>query len=188
MRLRPFLALLPLLSALGACAGARLTPRPAHGTFDPAQGKQTTDRALAALQERGFELAFHDAQRGLILTRTREGQASWGGNEWLTRDTYVVRIEKGSAAAVLTRQLFDDALRAWEAPRAPGDLDAVEADEVALLASFLAERPTLRASRAGESCVASENCESGLACESRRCRAPKASSPPPRVPAGPGKH
>jgi hypothetical protein len=187
MRLRPLLTLLPLLSALGGCAGARVTPRPAHGTFDPAQSERTTARALAALKERGFELAFHDAQRGLILTRTREGQASWGGSEWLTRDTYVVRIEKGSVAAVLTRQLFDDALRSWEAPRAPRDLDAVEEDEVTLLGSFLAERPTLRASRAGESCVATENCESGLTCESRRCRAPRASSPAPRVPAAPRK-
>jgi hypothetical protein len=187
MRPRPLLALLPLLAWLGACAGARVTPRPAHGTFDPAQGKQTTDRALAVLKERGFELAFHDALRGLILTRTREGQVACGPSECLTRDTYVVRLEKGSAAAVLSRQLFDDSLRAWEAPRAPRDLDAVEQDEVALLASFLAEPPTLRASRAGESCVATENCESGLICESRRCRAPKASSPAPRVPAAPNK-
>lgn len=188
MRTRTLLAVLPLLASLGACAGARVTARPAHGSFDPAQAKQTTDRALAALKERGFELAFHDAQRGLILTRTREGQAVCGVNECLTRDTYVVRLEKGSAAAVLSRQLFDDALRAWEPPRAPRDLDAVEQDEVALLASFLAEPPTLRASRAGEPCAATENCESGLACESRRCRAPKASSPPARLPAGRSKH
>lgn len=180
---RPLL-LLPLVAALGgACAAARVTPRPAHGTYDPAQAKRTTERALEAVAARGFELAFHDAPRGLILTRTREGQATCGLNECLTRDTLVIRLEEGRAVAVLSRQLFDVALRSWEPPREPSDLDAVEADEVALLAAFLAEPPKLRASREGESCASAENCEAGLACESRRCRVPKPSSPSSRLPA-----
>jgi hypothetical protein len=79
--------------------------------------------------------------------------------------------------AVLSRQLFDASLRTWITPRDPADLDAVEADEVGLLAAFLAQPPVLRQSREGESCAAAENCERGLACDGRRCRAPRASSP-----------
>lgn len=183
---RPLLPLLPLLALLGAldgCATPRVAPRPAHGTFPPSQAKGTTAGALEAVKARGFELAFHDAKRGLILTRTREGQASCGPTECLTRDTFVLRLEEGRAVAVLSRQIFDAALRSWEPPRTSADLDAVEADELALLKAFLAEPPALRLSRAGESCVAPENCEAGLACEGRRCRPPKASSPAARPPA-----
>ena len=106
-----------------------------------------------------------------------------GLNECLTRDTFVVRLEDGRATAVLTRQLFDSALRAWESPHDAADLDTVEADEVALLKAFLSEPPSLRLSRSGESCASAENCESGLACEGRRCRAATPSSPAARVPA-----
>jgi hypothetical protein len=180
---RPLLALLPLLAALAACATARVAPRPAHGTFPASQAKATTAGALEAVKARGFELAFHDAKRGLILTRTREGQASCGSSECLTRDTFVLRLEEGRAVVVLSRQIFDAALRSWEPPRSPADLDDVEADELALLKAFLAEPPALRLSRAGESCAAPENCEAGLTCEGRRCRAPKASSPAARPPA-----
>jgi hypothetical protein len=182
------LAPLALLSVLAsACAAPRVTPRPAHGTFDPVTAKATTERALQALKERGFELAFHDAARGLILTRTREGQAACGMGECLTRDTLILRLEGGHAVAVVTRQLFDPSLRFWEPPRTPAELDTVEADEVALLRAFLAEPPTLRLSRDGESCAGEGNCERGLSCENRRCRTPKASSPAPRLPTTPAK-
>lgn len=175
--------LLTLLACGVACAAPRLTARPAHGTYDPAQGSRVTAGAISALTERGFELAFHDAKRGLILTRQREGQARWGGSEWLARDTFVIRLEEGRASAVLSRQLFDAALRAWEAPRDAAELDAVEAEEVGLLSAFLSQPPSLRPSRAGEPCASDESCESGLTCDSRRCRAPRASTPPARVPA-----
>lgn len=182
------LAPLALLSALAsACAAPRVTPRPAHGAFEPLTAKATTERALQAVKARGFDLAFHDAARGLILTRTREGQVACSMGECLTRDTLIVRLEGGRAVAVLSRQLFDPSLRFWEPPRSPADLDAVEADEVALLAAFLAEPPTLRLSRDGESCAGEGNCERGLSCENRRCHSPKASSPAPRLPAKPPK-
>jgi hypothetical protein len=182
------LRLVALLASLAACATARTSPRPAHGRFDPTQGKGIAAGALQAVKAAGFDLAFHDAQRGLILTRTREGQAACGRGECLTRDTFVVRLEAGGATAVLSRQVFDDALRAWESPRSAADLDAVEADEVALLRAFLAEPPVLRLSRSGESCSGPEHCEAGLACEGRRCRATRASSPASRVPAAGSKH
>ncbi|HSN13243.1 MAG TPA: hypothetical protein VLT61_01340 [Anaeromyxobacteraceae bacterium] len=175
-------AVIALLLA-AACATPRVTPRPAHASFDPLQSKATTNRALEAVKARGYELAFHDAARGLILTRTREGQVACGLNECLARDTLILRLDAGRAVAVLSRQLFDPSLRYWEAPRQPADLDAVEADEVALLQAFLAEPPTLRLSREGEPCAGKENCERGLACESRRCRAAGASTPPARLPA-----
>src|SRR5512133_1592797 len=160
-------ALIALLLAV-ACATPRVTPRPAHASFDPLQSKATTDRALEAVRARGYELAFHDAARGLILTRTREGQVTCGLNECLARDTLILRLDAGRAVAVLSRQLFDPSLRYWEAPRQP---------------AFLAEPPTLRLSREGEPCAGRENCERGLACESRRCRAAGASTPPARLPA-----
>jgi hypothetical protein len=183
----PLLAPIAALAAALGCAAPRVTPRPAHGVFDP-KAKGTTERAVEAVKAKGFELAFHDTSRGLILTQTREGQVACGMNECLTRDTLVLRLENGHAVAVLSRQLFDGALRSWEPPRTPGDLDAVEADEVALLAAFLAEPPTLRQSREGESCASGENCEAGLTCDSRRCRAPRVSSPTGRLPAADKKH
>ncbi len=179
------LALLGCLAA--SCAAPRVTPRPAHGAFDQLTAKATTERALQAVKERGFELAFYDAPRGLILTRTREGQVACGIGECLGRDTLILKLEGGHAVAVLSRQLFDPSLRFWDAPRAPADLDTVEADEVALLAAFLAEPPTLRLSRDGESCAGEANCERGLACENRRCRDRAASSPTHRLPAKPDK-
>ncbi|HSM92849.1 MAG TPA: hypothetical protein VLT47_08150 [Anaeromyxobacteraceae bacterium] len=185
IRRHPLLALLFALST--ACATPRVVPRPAHGVYDPGQGKATTARALAEVAARGFQLAFHDAARGLILTRTREGQAACGAGDCLARDTYVLRLDGGHAVAVLSRQIFDPSLRYWEGPRLPADLDAVEADEVALLHAFLAEPPVLRLSRDGEPCADAGNCERGLACESRRCRAPGASSPQRRLPASPTK-
>jgi hypothetical protein len=178
----PSTGLLVLLVA-AACATPRVTPRPAHASFDPLQAKDTTARALEAVKARGYELAFHDAARGLILTRTREGQVACGLNECLARDTLILRLDGGRAVAVLSRQLFDPSLRFWEAPRQPADLDAVEADEVSLLQAFLAGPPTLRLSREGEPCAGAENCERGLACENRRCRAPGASTPRARLPA-----
>jgi hypothetical protein len=116
---RQLLMLAALAAVAAACAAPRATPRPAHGTFDPAQAKRTTAGALETVAKRGFELAFHDAPRGLILTRTKEGQAPCGRTECLVRDTYVIRLEEGHAVAVLTRQLFDAALRAWEPPAIP---------------------------------------------------------------------
>lgn len=178
------LTLLPLVAAaLAACATPRVAPRPAHGSYDAGQAKRTTEAALEAVKARGFDLAFHDALRGLILTRTREGQAPCGVNECLTRDTYVIRLEDGRATAVLSRQLFDSALRSWDVPRDPADLDAVEADEVAMLKAFLEKSPELRLSREGESCAGPENCAAGLSCDGRRCRNPSASTPASRVPA-----
>lgn len=184
------LGLLAPIAALAAgCAGApRTTARPAHGAFDPAQARRATDQAIDALKARGFELAFSDAKRGLILTRQREGQARCGASECLARDTFVVRLERGNATAVLSRLLFDAALRTWVSPHEPDDLDAVEADEVALLSAFLQAPPTLRRSRAGESCADSDSCDPGLRCENRRCSAPRASTPDGRLPAARTKH
>lgn len=164
------------------CATARVAPRPAHGKFNPATGAATAKRALQEVTKRGFDVAFNDTARGLILTKTRENQAPCGESSCLARDTLVLRLEGGNAVAVLSRRLFDPALRVWDVPRDPAALDAVEADQKGLLAAFLPEPPVLRLSHDGESCADDANCDAGLRCENRRCKLPGASSRSQRLP------
>jgi hypothetical protein len=167
-------AALAIALALGAgCAAPRVTARPAHGTFAPDKATEIRARAVEDLRGRGYAIAFNDAMRGMILTQQLEGQATCGLSSCLSRDAVLLRFDKGMAIALIQRDLFDPALRQWDPPRDPPSLDAVEADELALLAAFsafLAEPPTLRLSRDGESCLVDGQCERALECQNRRCR------------------
>lgn len=168
------IALIALAALVGGCAttGPARPPvgRPAQAACSTSAREATWARALEVIGGRGDEVRLADPARGILVTAPREVQATCGERTCLARDILRLRIDGGRAQLVLDRRLFDDTLRAYVPPQDQAAVNAVEAEEFAVLRAIIGAQPELRTSRRGEHCSEDAECDRGLACDGRECR------------------
>lgn len=163
------LALLAL-AALGCATPAPASRRPVHGEFDKGAFEATWQRAVDALRAEGYELGLADASRGIAFTVERELSVPCGGQRCLSRDVVMVKLERdGRATLAITRRQWDQASGTFRQVSDPPGLALLERTEQSLLAAMTGRTPEIRFGRAGESCTAEDQCETGLSCRDRRC-------------------
>jgi hypothetical protein len=162
-------ASIALAGLLAACSAGRPALRPAYGVLPSGHRESAWSRAQSLLREREDEIALGDPQRGVLVTRPREREASCGPAPCRVRDVLHLRIEDGRAAATLDRLVRDPTAGGWRAPSSAAEVAAVVADERFVLERLLASRIEVRYGRPGEACSAASDCEDELTCVSRRC-------------------
>jgi hypothetical protein len=167
-------ALLAALLAAGCAttgpASRPSAPRPAMAQLTVVDRDAAWAAALRVFGERGDDVQLADPARGLLVTAPKELQAPCGVRTCLARDTVQVWIGGTQAQLVIERRIFDDAVRAFLPPQDEAAVQAVERDQVALLAQIAGGSPELRLSRAGEHCGFASECDAGLRCVAARCQ------------------
>jgi hypothetical protein len=85
----------------------------ARAAFEPPAFDAVFDRAVRALRNEGYEILECDADRGKLVTRPLELDASCGKTTCLARQSYAVLLGYRAARVTLSREVFDGATRQW---------------------------------------------------------------------------
>jgi hypothetical protein len=164
---------LPVWLLLAAsCAASASFPRagpspvPLVREAIPAGEAETVfDRALRALDRRGYELVTCDVGRGALRTERVEFNADCNASSCLTRQLVTVKLGWRSVRVAVVREVFDGGTRSWVRATDPASLAEVSRQEDALLRELMAA--DLEGARlpgpdeAGVSCRRASSCGPG---------------------------
>ncbi|BDG08904.1 hypothetical protein [Anaeromyxobacter paludicola] len=166
--------ILPLVAVLAlACGPKRLAYRPAEGGFPKASYEENWQRALDALEARGYSIQISDRSRGILGTQEVELQVPCRGEQsCLARQSIQMRIRPdGKASVSIARKLWSSVTRQF-APPAETDvagMASLERDQELLLKEILGEKTAGSRGADGDLCEKDDQCAEGRVCAQRRC-------------------
>jgi hypothetical protein len=140
-------------SHLHSRVGAVTPPvRAARAPFAPERFHAVFERAARAVRARGWEILACEPDLGAITTARVEADAPCGGSTCLVRETMAVKLGLRRARVVVTREVWDQTVRAWRPPDDPTSLANIELEELNLLQEAVTLPDEGMARRISEEC------------------------------------
>jgi hypothetical protein len=121
----------------GAQAEGQLA-RAARAPFPPERFDTVFERAARAVRARGWEILTCEPVSGAITTTRIEADAPCGVSTCLVRETMNVKLGYRRARVAVTREFWDQTVRAWRSPDDPTSIENIEREELTLLQEAIA--------------------------------------------------
>jgi hypothetical protein len=121
-----------------AASAERARPHPgARAGFAPPKFEEVFAAAVDLVHDRGLEIAECQEWRGALTTVPVEIDARCGGSTCLARDTTRVKLGYRRARVVVTREVWDAAIRGWREQVDPGTEEELSRTERELVSGMV---------------------------------------------------